>query len=136
MSTEPQRPTQSAPEVPGQRDQPPVQQPSPGQASPKQPPPDEKIKRTKAAFVWIAIGAFAVVLLLLLVFILENSNSVDVSYFGAHGRLPLGVALLLAAVCGVLLTVAAGTVRILQLRMHARKQRKAAAAQASAGPPS
>ena len=46
----------------------------------------------------MALVLFAVVLLLLLVFILENSQRVDISYFGAHGHLPLGVALLLAAV--------------------------------------
>ena len=55
----------------------------------------------------MALVLFAVVLLLLLVFILENSQRVDISYFGAHGHLPLGVALLLAAVLGILLAVIA-----------------------------
>jgi uncharacterized integral membrane protein len=48
-------------------------------------------------------------LLLLLIFILENGKQVSVTYFGAHGHLPLGVALLLAAVLGVLLVVIPGT---------------------------
>ena len=38
----------------------------------------------------MALVLFAVVLLLLLVFILENSQRVDISYFGAHGHLPPG----------------------------------------------
>ena len=50
---------------------------------------------------------FAVILLLLLVFILENSQRVDISYFGVHGHLPPRVALLLAAVLGILLAVIA-----------------------------
>jgi uncharacterized integral membrane protein len=85
------------------------------------------IKRTRISGLWVAIGCFAVVLLLLLLFILQNSQKVDISYFGLHGHLPLGVALLLAAVCGVLLVALAGTARILQLRAAARRNRRAAA---------
>ena len=44
---------------------------------------------------------------------------------GAHGHLPLGVALLPAAVCGVLLVVLAGAARISQLRAVARRHRRA-----------
>jgi uncharacterized integral membrane protein len=62
-----------------------------------------------------------VILILLLVFILENTQRVSVSYFGASGHLPLGVALLLAAVAGALIVGIAGSARILQLR-RARKQ--------------
>jgi uncharacterized integral membrane protein len=72
--------------------------------------------------VWTALALFAVVLLLLLIFILQNSRSVEVSYLGAHGHLPLGVALLLAAVCGVLLVSLAGGARILELRATARRR--------------
>jgi len=38
-----------------------------------------------------------VVLLLLLIFILENRREADIAYFGAHAHMPLGLALLLAA---------------------------------------
>jgi uncharacterized integral membrane protein len=82
------------------------------------------IRRTRAGGVWIASAAFAVVLLLLLIFILANGNKVEISYFGAHGHLPLGVALLLSAVLGVLLVVIPGTARIVQLRLVARRHRK------------
>ena len=86
--------------------------------------PHHKIHRTRVSGVWVAILLFAVVLLLLLIFILQNSHTVDVSYFGMHGHLPLGVALLLAAVCGILLLAFAGTARIVQLRSTARKHRR------------
>ena len=72
--------------------------------------------------MWFAAVSFAVVLLLLLIFILENGHRVDVAFFGAHWHLPLGVALLLAAVLGVLLVVIPGTARIVQLRMLARRR--------------
>ena len=51
--------------------------------------------------------ALVAVVLLLLVFMLENSQRLDISYFGANGHLPLRVALLLAAVLGILLAVIA-----------------------------
>jgi len=41
----------------------------------------------------------------------------DHRHFGAHGHLPLGAALLLAAVLGALLVIIPGTGRILQLRL-------------------
>jgi uncharacterized integral membrane protein len=81
-------------------------------------------KRTRIGGVWVAAAIFAVILLLLLIFILQNSEHVRISYLGAHGHLPLGVALILAAVCGVLLVVIPGTWRIVQLRRTRRKQHR------------
>ena len=90
-------------------------------SKPEQVPPQHVVKRTRMGGVWFAAVAFAVVLVLLLIFILENSQKVDISFFGAHGHLPLGVALLFAAVLGILLVVIPGTARIIQLRMTARR---------------
>jgi len=114
---------------------------APAQAAAAQtatPPPEHRIKRTRISGLWVSVGFFAVVLLLLLIFILQNGTKVDVSYMGAHGHLPLGVALLLSAVCGVLLVVLAGAARISQLRAVARRHRRAdakrvTAARAAAG---
>jgi uncharacterized integral membrane protein len=94
--------------------------------------PSLKIKHTRTSGLWVAVGCFAVILLLLLIFILQNGKTVDVSYMGAHGHLPLGVAMLLAAVAGVLLVVLAGAARIGQLRTVARRHRRAHARQAKA----
>jgi uncharacterized integral membrane protein len=94
--------------------------------------PQHVVKRTRMGGVWLASASFAVVLLLLLIFILENGKTVDVAYFGAHGHLPLGVALLLAAVLGILMVVIPGTARIVQLRMTARRHRRTDAARLGA----
>ena len=59
--------------------------------------------------------AGAIVLILLLIFILENTQSVKISYFGASGHVALGVALLFAAVGGALLVGILGAARIAQL---------------------
>ena len=97
--------------------------------------PQHVVKRTRMGGLWLASGSFAVVLLLLLIFILENGRSVDVAYFGAHGHVPLGVALLLAAVLGILMVVIPGTARIVQLRLTARRHRRADAGQVAASHP-
>jgi len=119
---------ETTPQVPSQPPSPP-QQPSTA-------PPQHRIRRTRTGGIWVAVGFFAVILLLLLIFILQNGQKVDISYMGAHGHLPLGVALLLAAVCGVLLVVLAGTARISQLRATARRHRRADAkrVKTAAGP--
>lgn len=94
------------------------------------------LRRTRMGGVWVGLALSALVLLLLLIFILENQQKVDIAYFGAHGHLPLGVALLLAALAGALLVLIPGTVRIVQLRRTARRHHAAAqqAAAEQAGP--
>jgi uncharacterized integral membrane protein len=86
--------------------------------------PTHQVSRTRTGGVWVAAALFAVGLLLLLIFILENGQRIAISYLGAHGHLPLGVALLLAAVIGLLLVVIPGTGRIIQLRIVARRHRR------------
>jgi lipopolysaccharide assembly protein A len=103
---------------------------SPDGRGPHRPPPQHVVKRTRAGGVWFAAVSFAVILVLLLIFILQNSQKVQISYFGAHGQLPLGVALLFAAVLGILLVVIPGTARIVQLRITARRHRAADAERA------
>ena len=85
------------------------------------PPGDVPSTRTGTAFKSLIAGA--IVLILLLVFILENTKSVKIAYFGAGFQLPLGVALLLAAIGGALLAGILGTARILQLHRHVRRNR-------------
>jgi uncharacterized integral membrane protein len=72
--------------------------------------------------VWVALVVAAFVFLLLLIFIVQNGQRAQVSFLGAHGYLPMGVALLLAAVFGVLLVALPGTARIIQLRMLGRRR--------------
>lgn len=77
---------------------------------------------TKTGTAFGALMAGAIVLIVLLVFILENTQSVKISFFGASSHLPLGVALLLAAIGGALLVGIIGAARIVQLRRHVRRR--------------
>jgi uncharacterized integral membrane protein len=131
-NTPPVPPQQAVPEPAAPPQQAAPEPAAPPRAAPPPPLPQHRIKRTRTSGIWVAVAFFAVILLLLLIFILQNGAQVSVSYLGMHGHLPLGVALLLAAVCGVLLVVLAGAARISQLRATARRHRRADAKRAAA----
>jgi uncharacterized integral membrane protein len=62
-------------------------------------------------------------LAVVLIFIIQNARAVDISFLGAHLRLSLAVALLLAVIVGAAATAAAGTARITKLRRTIRDDR-------------
>ena len=80
-----------------------------------------RVKRTKVSGVWIGLIAAAIVLILLIIFIAQNLNTVGLHFFGFYGKVSLGLALLVAAIAGILLAAVPGTVRILQLRKSLRR---------------
>lgn len=92
-----------------------------GQARPDPGPRATAVTRTRTGGLWTGLILSAVVLVFLLVFILQNLRPVQISFLGAVGTLPVGVALLFAAVAGLLLVAIPGGVRILQLRLVARR---------------
>lgn len=79
---------------------------------------------TRISVAWVGVIVGALVLVLLLVFILQNTRSVKVTYFSATGSMPLGIALLLAAVAGLLLAGGVAALRIWQLRHRLTSQGK------------
>ena len=88
-------------------------------------PPSTVPPRTRVSGIWVASIAAVVVLLLLLIFILQNGDKVKINIFGANPTLPIGVALLLAAVLGALLVALIGAARVVQLRHTTRKMARA-----------
>lgn len=79
---------------------------------------------TRASAAWAAVGAALLLLVLLIVFMLQNSSKVEVQFLGVVGTIPLGLALLIAAVAGGVVVAIAGIVRITQLRMNVRRVRR------------
>jgi uncharacterized integral membrane protein len=63
-------------------------------------------------------------LIALIIFVAQNSGSVEVSFLSLHGRFSLAVALLAAAAAGCVLTLVIGTTRILQLRRIVRRRHR------------
>ena len=85
-------------------------------------PADEPVPRSRTGMLWTGLILSALVLLVLLVFILQNSTPVQINFLNLSGTLPVGVALLLAAIAGLLLVAIPGGLRILQLRRAARRR--------------
>lgn len=71
--------------------------------------------------MWTTLVLFSLVLIILLIFILQNLDSVKVSFLGASGSMPLAVAMLFAAVAGALLVAIPGVGRMIQLRKTVRR---------------
>jgi lipopolysaccharide assembly protein A len=104
--------------------------PAPAPATPVQPasaaPTPRRGRRgSRIGTARTALIAGALVLIVVLIFIIENAHAVTITFFGAHLRISLAVALLLAAIAGALIMAAAGTARITQLRMAMRRNRRA-----------
>ncbi|GAA1309573.1 LapA family protein [Brachybacterium tyrofermentans] len=78
----------------------------------------------KTAGLWISLILGAIVLVLLLIFVIQNSQSASFEYFNATFDLPLGVAMLLAAIAGALVMALVGSVRMFQMSWTIRKMRK------------
>lgn len=83
--------------------------------------PENAVKFTRTAALWTALIAGFLVLIILLVFIAQNTEGADVNFLGWEWTLPMGVWILLSAVIGGLITVLAATARIVQLRRAAKK---------------
>ena len=81
----------------------------------------QEVSRTRTSAVWLGICTAAVILVVLIVFMLQNTGSVEVSFLWMQGSLPLAMALLIAAVGAALLTMMVGVARITQLRRRFRR---------------
>ncbi|MGO4617255.1 lipopolysaccharide assembly LapA domain-containing protein [Nocardia sp. 2YAB30] len=84
-------------------------------------PTTSKSLSSRTGHTWTALIAGALILVLLLIFILQNLETVEVSLFFWHFSLPLGVAVLLSVIGGALVMALVGGARILQLRRVAKK---------------
>ena len=90
-------------------------------AAPTAPTSHAKIKPTRISGTWVAVIVAIFVLIFLLVFILQNLTDATIHFLGGAFTLPLGVALLFAAIAGALLVALVGAARIMQLRRQAKR---------------
>lgn len=80
--------------------------------------------RSRSGAVWVAIVSALILLVLLIVFFLQNDAPVLVTFFGFQGSIALGLALLIAAVGGGIVVALVGAIRIIKLRAANRRSRK------------
>lgn len=89
--------------------------------SPTENPTTPQKHHSRVGVTWLSLGVFVIILLLLVIFILQNNNDVPIKYFGWNGSVPFGVSIVLSALVGAILTLLIGSIRILQLKMAAKK---------------
>ncbi|GAA3383068.1 lipopolysaccharide assembly protein LapA domain-containing protein [Cryptosporangium minutisporangium] len=82
-----------------------------------------RVPPSRIGTVWLGICASALLLVVLIVFMLQNTRSTQISFLGWDGDVPLALALLIAAVGAAILTMVVATARITQLRLLARRRR-------------
>jgi uncharacterized integral membrane protein len=99
-----------------------MEAPSTHDAEAGKPYPGER--QTRLSGAWTALVVGIVALVVILIFILQNLQSVEVYFAVFHGHLPLAVALLFAMVLGAVVVLAFGAGRIFQLRLVARRARR------------
>jgi lipopolysaccharide assembly protein A len=96
--------------------------------SPQPPPPAPARKsgrtHTRIRGLRTSLIAGFALLIVVMIFIIQNAHTVNISFLGAHLHLSLAVALFLAAIAGALIMSAAGTARITQLRQIMRRDRR------------
>lgn len=85
---------------------------------------DEHQKQGISGAMWTALILGLLILVLLLVFILQNNVPADFTYMAWEFSLPLGVAMLFAAIAGALIMGLVGSVRLFRLGHRVRKLEK------------
>ncbi|OJF11180.1 hypothetical protein BG844_28145 [Couchioplanes caeruleus subsp. caeruleus] len=84
--------------------------------------PAGRVPRTRTGAAWSGICVAALLFVVLIVFMLQNTRHVEVTFLWLHGSLPLALALLIAGVGVGIATAAIGTARIAQLRRLSRRR--------------
>jgi putative membrane protein len=93
-----------------------------GNVSPPLPSGQSLTRRpTRIGNLHVGLIVAALALVLLVIFLVQNARTVNVSFLGAHLRVSLAVAMLIASVAGAVIMGAAGTARIGQMRRRARR---------------
>jgi len=103
----------------------PLSETSAGQGNPATPSsqPRQRVPGTRTGRVWVGVCAAALITVALIIFMIQNTHTVQVTFLGMTGSTSLALMLLIAAVGGILLTLVLGSARILQLRHSVRKGR-------------
>lgn len=82
------------------------------------------VQGSVAGSTWVALSVGIALLVLLLIFIIQNMESVTLTVFFWTVSFPAGVGFLLAAIIGAVIMLSVGSVRMIQLRRQIHQLRK------------
>ena len=92
----------------------------PESPAPIEMPTQSIVPRTRTGVAWWALGFSMLLLILVLIFVLQNLSPASTTFFSVKWTIPLGLDLLLAALLGGAIAFLLGAARMLQLRRVAR----------------
>jgi uncharacterized integral membrane protein len=99
--------------------------PAPGTTAPPVPPARTAPRMsTRISAAWTGVWAGVVVVILLIVFIAQNTAGVRIRFLWMDGVIPTALALLVAGVGGAIIAMAVAAARIVQLRRLVRRRRR------------
>jgi uncharacterized integral membrane protein len=78
---------------------------------------------TRISAAWMGVWAGVVVVVLLIIFIGQNTSDVRIRFLWLDGLIPTALALLIAGVGGAVIAMAVAAARIIQLRRLVRHRR-------------
>jgi uncharacterized integral membrane protein len=81
------------------------------------------VPHTRTSAVWFGVWAGVAVLILLIIFVAQNTANVAITFLWMHGSLPLALAVLIAGVGGAIIAMGVAAARIGQLRRLLRRRR-------------
>lgn len=84
----------------------------------------EHFRHTRISAAWVSVVVAIVFGVALIDFIAQNTRDVRIDFFSVSGRMPIAVALLVAALAGAIVVVAVGIGRVAQLRLTMRRERR------------
>ena len=84
----------------------------------------DSVRHTRISAAWTAVAVAVLLGVALIVFVVQNTQKVQIKFFGASGHIPLVVALLASAIVGALIVLVVGISRITQLRLSSRRRSK------------
>lgn len=105
--------------------------PFPERPDPELPPPPPpstpagepaRVVPTRISAAWAGVCAGVVAVILLIIFIGQNTAAVRINFLWLEGSIPTALALLIAGVGGAIVAIAVGAARIIQLRRLVRRQ--------------
>jgi uncharacterized integral membrane protein len=103
----------------------PAERPGPAEPHPGRPDSQlhQRVPRTRVSAVWLGVVAGVLALILLIIFVAQNTARVRIHFLWMTGDFPISVAFLLAVVGGALIAIAVSAARIIQLRRLVRRRR-------------
>ena len=86
-------------------------------------PEPVKLTPTRTSAMWLGVWAGVLVVILLIIFVAQNTAGVEINFLWMSGRISLALAMLIAGVAGAIIAMAVAAARIIQLRRMVRRAR-------------